>query len=89
MKQLQDIEAIDLAISLAKGLGLKGVITSKDPASAQSLAMVTQLFATMAASDPKQADTEFGKIARSLKVSTEGKTVHFRSTFRSRNWREG
>lgn len=77
LKQLQDIEAIDLAISLAKGLGLKGVITSKDPASAQSLAMVTQLFATMAASDPKQADTEFGKIARSLKVSTEGKTVHF------------
>jgi hypothetical protein len=76
MKQLQDIEAVDLGISLAKGLGLKGAITSKDPASAQSLAMMAQLFTTMAASDPKQANSELGKIARSLKVSTEGKTVH-------------
>lgn len=75
MKQLQDIEAVDLGISLAKGLGLKGAIVSKDPASAQSLAMMTQLFTTMAASDPKQANSELGRIARGLKVSTEGKTV--------------
>lgn len=76
IKQLQEIEAVDLGISLARGLGLKGAIASRDPASAQSLAMMAQLFATMASSDPKQAKSELGKIARSLKVSTEGKTVH-------------
>jgi len=76
MKQLQDIQSVDLGITLAKGLGLRGAITSKDPASAPGLAMMAQLFATMASSDQKQPNSEMSKIARSLNVKTEGSTVH-------------
>ena len=75
MKQFQDIQSVDLGITLAKGLGLRGAVTSKDPASAQGLAMMAQLFATMAASDQKSANSEMTRIARNLSVKTEANTV--------------
>ncbi len=75
-KQLEDIQSVDLGVSLAKGLGLKGIVTAKDPASAQSMAMMAQFLSTMVLNDPKQANSEMGKIVRSLKVSTEGPTVN-------------
>jgi hypothetical protein len=75
-KQLEDIQSIDLGVSLSQGLGLKGILTTKDPASAQGMAMMAQLFSTMVHNDPKQANSEMGKIARSLKVSSEGAAVN-------------
>lgn len=75
IKQLEDIQSIDLGLSLSQGLGLKSVLTTKDPSSAQSIAMMAQLFTTMATSDPKQGNSELAKIARGLKVSSEGASV--------------
>lgn len=76
LKQLEEIQSMDLGISLSQGLGLKGIITAKDPASAQGMAMMAQLFSTMVLNDPKQANSEFARIVRSLKVSTEGPVVN-------------
>lgn len=76
MKQLQDLQSVDLGISLARGLGLKGQLVTKDAASAQSMAMMTQLISTMVLNDPKQANSELGRIMRSLKVASEGSTVN-------------
>jgi len=66
-----NLQSMDLGLSLASGLGLKVNMEFTDPASAQSLALGTQMMISMlmggAASSPEMA-----KIARSLHVEQTG-----------------
>ncbi|HEY3439386.1 MAG TPA: hypothetical protein VGK29_01475 [Paludibaculum sp.] len=74
MKQLDDIESLDLGVSLAKGLGLRANLFTKTEDSAKGLAALAQLVTSMAAQSPQQSP-ELAAIMKNLDVKTEGKAV--------------
>jgi len=74
MKQLEDIESMDLGISLQKGLGLRANLITKSEDSAKGFATLAQLMTSMATQNPKQSP-EVSNIIRSLNVTTEGTSV--------------
>ena len=74
MKQLDDIESLDLGISLAKGLGLRANLMTKTEDSAKALATLAQLVTSMAAQSPQQSP-EVTAIMKGLDVKTDGVAV--------------
>lgn len=74
MKQLEDIESMDLGIVLQKGLGLRLRLDTKNEDAARSFATMAQFLTTMVAQDKKQTP-EMAAIVRSLNVKTEAKSV--------------
>lgn len=74
MKQLDDIESMDLGVSLGKGLGLRANLITKTEDSAKGLATLTQLITSMAAQSPQQSP-ELTAIMKNLDVKTDGKAV--------------
>jgi hypothetical protein len=75
MKQLQDMESLELGVALAKGLGLEMNMNMKTVESAQGISMMAQLFMSMAANQTRESD-EFSKALKSMKVTQNGKQVH-------------
>ena len=74
MKQLDDIESLDLGVSLAKGLGIRANLLTKTEDSAKGLATMTQLITSMAAQSPQQSP-ELTTIMKSLNVKSDGLAV--------------
>jgi hypothetical protein len=74
MKQLDDIESLDLGVSLAKGLGLRANLKTKTEDAAQGLATMAQMITSMAAQSPQQPP-EVTAIMRSLDVKVDGTAV--------------
>jgi hypothetical protein len=75
MKQLQDMESLELGVALAKGLGLEMNMNMKTVESAQGISMMAQLFMSMAANQTRESD-ELSKALKSMKVTQNGKQVH-------------
>ncbi len=75
MKQLEDIESMDLGVSLQKGLGLRANLIAKTEDAAKGFATLAQLMTSMATQDPKQSP-EISNLIRSLRVTMEGTAVH-------------
>jgi hypothetical protein len=68
--------SMDLGLSLANGLGLKVNMEFTDAASAQSLALGTQMITSMLMGGPASSP-EMSKIARSLNVEQTGPQLRF------------
>lgn len=75
MKQLEDMESLELGVQLAKGLGMEMNMNMKTVESAQGISMMAQMFMSMAANQTRQSD-EFTRALKSMKVTQTGKQVH-------------
>lgn len=73
-KQLQDIDAMELGVSLSKGLGLDLTIDMKDVQAAQGISLLAQMMMGMASNQTRDS-SELTKALRSMKVSQNGKRV--------------
>lgn len=74
MKQIEDIESMDLGIQLQRGLGLRMNLIARSEDAAKGLAMLAQLVTSMAAQNQQQSP-EVATIFRSLDVKVEGAAV--------------
>lgn len=74
MKQLEDIESMDLGIQLQRGLGLRANLITKSADSAKGLAMLAQLVTSMSMQKQQQTP-EVAAIIRGLRVNVEGTAV--------------
>lgn len=74
MKQLDDVESMDLGVALQHGLGIQANLVTKSEDSAKSMATMVQLLAAMAGQRAKDAP-ELASVARNLTVKTEGLKV--------------
>jgi hypothetical protein len=70
MKQLEDVESMDLGVSLRNGFGLRVNLGMKSPESAQAMALMTQMTAGMMVNTPQSG--EMAGILRGMKVNVEG-----------------
>ena len=75
--QFKDIEAIELGVSFAAGLGLRMDVTAKNEAAAQGFAGLVQIVSSMAAKDA-QKQPAVAELARQLEVATEGRILRLR-----------
>jgi hypothetical protein len=73
-KGMEDVQAMDLGLSLQKGLGLQANLKMTDVQKAQGMAMLTQMMASMA-SNATDTPPEIARIIRGLQVSTVGPVV--------------
>ena len=69
--RLENTQAMDLGVALSKGLGLKMTMHFPDAASAQSVALGTQMLTSMLMSG-NASSPELAKIARSLNIVQTG-----------------
>ncbi len=74
MKQWDDIESMDLGLSLAQGLGFRANLRAKTEDSAKGLAALAQLVVSMAAQSPQQSP-EITAMMKNVSVKTEGQAV--------------
>jgi hypothetical protein len=74
MKQLEDIESLDLGVSLRSGFGLRMNFGMKSAESAQAMALMTQMMAGMMVTN-KQGGEDLLNLMRELKVNVEGANV--------------
>lgn len=77
MKQLDDIESMDLGLALQKGLEVRANLVTKSEDSAKGLATMAQLLASMASQQAKDSP-ELASLARNLMVKTDGMKVQVR-----------
>ncbi|MBI5087058.1 MAG: hypothetical protein HZB13_20980 [Acidobacteria bacterium] len=75
MKQLEDIESMDLGVSMQKGLGLRVNLITKSEDAARGFATLAQLISSMAVQD-KSTSPEVAAIVKSLNVKIDGVIVH-------------
>lgn len=74
-QQFEDIESLELGISLTRGLGLEMNMNMATVESAQGMAMLSQMMMGMISNQTRQSD-DFTRALRKLKVESRGKRVH-------------
>lgn len=70
MKQLEDVESMDLGVSLRNGFGFRVNLGMKSPESAQAMALMTQMTAGMMVNSPQSG--EMAGLLRGMRVNVEG-----------------
>jgi hypothetical protein len=75
LRQLEDMESLDMGVFLAKGLGLDMSMKMKTVESAQGMSMMTQLMMGMMAGQAGSPQSELARAMKGLKVTQQGTQV--------------